>query len=144
MARTLCVVDESEAAPAAVAAAIDFCREDDSELILLGIVTPMLGVTQPAYGERVRRFLLVEFAVVQASRAAREAGVKPSILFRACDPARESLREADAIGATEIFLARARGLLNARLTGRPRLDVLRVTRPPAVSCEAERELAEAA
>ena len=144
MALTLCVVDESEASPAAVAAAIDFCREHDAELMLLGIVRPILGVTQPAYGERVRRFLAVEFAVVQAARAAREAGFEPSILIRAGDPARESLREADAIGATEIFLGRARGLLSARLTRRPRLDVLRMTRPPAARREAEGELAEAA
>jgi nucleotide-binding universal stress UspA family protein len=144
MAPTVCAVDESEAATAAVAAAIDFCREQDAELILLGIVRPMLGVTQPAYGERVRRFRAVEFAVVQAARAAREAGLEPSILMRAGDPARESLREANAIGATEVFLARTRGLLSTTLTGRPRLHVLRVTLRPAARREGERVLAEAA
>lgn len=144
MSQALCAVDESKAATAAVAAAIDFCRKHDAELALVGIVRPMLGVTQPAYGERVRRFREVEFALVEAARAAREAGLEPGIAMRAGHPARELRREADAVGAEELFLGRTRGLLGAMLRRRPRLHVLRVTWVPDTRREATRELAEAA
>ena len=56
MPEVVCAVDESKAATAAVTAAIDFCRKHDANLRLLGIVKPVFGVTQPAYGEQVRRF----------------------------------------------------------------------------------------
>jgi nucleotide-binding universal stress UspA family protein len=144
MALALCAVDESKATSAAVAAAIDFCREHDVELTFVGIVRPMLGVTQPAYGERVRRFREVEFALVQAARAARDAGLEPGIAIRAGDPARELMREADTVGADELFLGRTRGLLGAMLERRPRLHVLHVTWAPDRTREAARELAEAA
>jgi nucleotide-binding universal stress UspA family protein len=144
MALALCAVDNSEATNAAVAAAIEFCREHDAELTLVGIVKPMLGDTQPAYGERVRRFREVEFALVQAARGARDAGLEPGIVIRAGNPARELMREADAVGADELFLGRTRGLLGAMLRRRRRLHVLRVTWAPDRTREAARELAEAA
>ena len=144
MALALCAVDESKATSAAVAAAIDFCREHDTELTLVGIVRPMLGVTQPAYGERVRRFRAVEFALVQAVRAAREAGLEPGIAIRSGNPARELMCGADAVGGEELFLGRSRGLLGAMLTRRPRVHVLRVKWVPDRRREAEPELAEAA
>ena len=144
MAQVVCAVDESKAATAAVTAAIDFCRNHDADLRLLGIVKPVFGVTQPAYGEQVRRFRQVEFALVQAARAAREAGFKPAIAIRGGDPARELVREADAVGAGELFLGRTRGLIAATVTRRPRLDVLRVSRAPAGRREAARKLEEAA
>jgi hypothetical protein len=139
MTPTLCAVDESEAATAAVAAAIDFCRKHHAALTLVGIVKPMLGVTQPAYGERVRRFREVELAVAQAARAAREAGLEPAIVIRAGDPTREFLREADAVGAEELFIGRTRRLLSATLRRRPRVHVLRVRWAPAARRDAELE-----
>jgi hypothetical protein len=144
MAQALCAVDESKAVTAAVVAAIDFCRKHDAALTLVGIVRPMLGVTQPAYGERVRRFREVEFALVQAARAAREAGLDPAIALRAGDPARELVLEAEAVGAEELFLGRSRGVLGAMLKRRPRIHVLRVTWAPEGRREAAPELAEAA
>ena len=143
MAVALCAVDHSEATNAAVATAIDFCREHDAELTLVGIVKPMLSDPQPAYGERVRRFRDVEFAVVQAAQAAREAGLEPGTAIRAGDPARELVREADAAGADELFLGRTRGVLGA-LRRRPRVQVLRVTWASDGRREAARELAQAA
>jgi hypothetical protein len=144
MVQALCAVDESKGATAALATAIDFCREHEAALTLVGVVKPLLGVTQPASGELVRRFREVEFAVVQAARAARGAGLEPGIVVRAGDPARELLREADAVGAEELFLARTRGLLSATLRRRPRVHVLRVTRVPAARPDADRELDRAA
>ncbi len=144
MSQVLCAVDESRAAPAAVAAAIDFCRKHGADLTLVGIVKPVFGVTQPAYGEQVRRFRAVEFALVQAARAARETGLKPAIVIRGGEPARELVREADAVGAGELFVGRARGLFAATLRRRPRLDVLRVTRAPGGRREDAPELEEAA
>lgn len=144
MALALCAVDDSKATSAAVAAAIDFCREHDAELTLVGLVRPMLGVTQPAYGERARRFREVEFALVQAVRAAREAGLEPGIAIRSGNPVRELMREADAVGAEELFHGRSRGLLGAMLTRRPRAEVLRVKWAPDARREAGPELAEAA
>ena len=144
MPEVVCAVDESKAATAAVTAAIDFCRKHDANLRLLGIVKPVFGVTQPAYGEQVRRFREVEFALVQAARAAREAGLNPAVAIRGGDPARELVREADAVGAAELFLGRTRGLIAATVRRRPRLDVLRVTRAPGSRREAARKLEEAA
>jgi hypothetical protein len=140
MARVLCAVDESRASAEAVKAAVGFCRERDTDLTLVGVVKPVFGVTQPAHGEQVRRFRQVEFALVQAAQAAREAGVEPSIAIRAGEPARELLREADAVDADELFLGRTRGLISAKLRRRRRLRVLRVTRTPAGVGVAERQL----
>jgi Universal stress protein family len=144
MALALCAVDESKATTSAVAAAIDFCREHDVELTFVGIVKPMFGVTQPAYGELVRRFGAVEFALVQAARAAREAGLEPRLAIRAGEPARELMREAEAVGAKELFLGRTRGLLGTMLTRRPRVRVLRVTWAPDGRREGPEELRHAA
>ncbi|MDQ3865348.1 MAG: universal stress protein [Actinomycetota bacterium] len=144
MAKVLCAVDESKAATAAVAAAIEFSRKHDLDLRLVGIVRPVFGVTQPAYGEQVRRFREVEFALVQAARAAREAGLKPGIGIRAGYPEQELVREAEATGAGDIFLGRTRGLVAATLRRRPRLDVLRVTQASGGRRETRRYLEEAA
>ena len=137
MTQVLCTVDDRSSSAEAVRAAIDFCRHNDAEIItLVGVVRPMLAVTQPAFGEHVRRFNHVQYGLVRAARAARDAGLAPRIVFRAGDPAEEGLREAEAVGAEELFVADQRSPLVAAVTRRPRVSVAHLTLPARLHAKA--------
>ena len=129
MTRVLCGVDDRPGSVEAARAAIDYCRENGAELTLVGVVRPMLAVTQPAGGELIRRFQGVEQELLEACRAARKGGVEATIVIRDGDPAQVFKREAESAGATEIFLARTRSRISARFTGEPRIQVTRIAVP---------------
>ena len=116
MATVLCAIDGGAASEEALRGAVSDCRARGAKLHLLGVVaTPRLEAPSPAYGERVRRFQDVEYALVHGARAARAAGLSPTISIRAGDLAAEALAEARRVGATEALLAREHGLLRRRL-----------------------------
>jgi nucleotide-binding universal stress UspA family protein len=129
MTRVLCGVDDRPGSVEAAHAAIDYCRENGAELTLVGVVRPMLTVTQPAGGELIRRFQGVEQELLEACRAARKDGIEASIVIRDGDPAQVLKREAESAGASEIFLAHTRSRLSARFTGEPRVQVTRIAVP---------------
>jgi len=111
MARVLCTVDHTRHSAEAVRAAIERCRRRGSELDLVGVVAPFADAPSPAYGERVRRFGLVQANLVRAARAARRAGLNPAIALRAGDPRAEALAAARVLGASEIVFADPGSLL---------------------------------
>ncbi len=146
MARVLCAVDGAPAAREAVRAAIAFCREHDADLKLVGVVKESLFdfPPQPSYGERVRRYNQVQYELVHAAEAAREAGLSFEMTIRSGNLAKELAREADATLAEEAFLARRSGRIRAALTGHPRVTVVQVTLAGVARAKAERELEKAA
>jgi hypothetical protein len=127
MTRVLCAIDES-GSPAAVHAAVDYCREHQAELRLVGVVSAKLSdSTRGTAGERVRRSLMVRFELDRAAKAARAAGVITTTTLRAGNAVRELLREVVAIGSAEVFYVRTRGAIRAALSGRPRQEVVHVS-----------------
>ena len=123
MARIICTVDHTPHFAEALRVAVERCRDGSDELRLVGVVEPFSAAAAPAYGERVRRFGLVETNLVHASRAARAAGVAPTIERRYGHLLSEAVAAADEYGADEIVLAEPRGLFR---TG---ADVVTVSRP---------------
>jgi hypothetical protein len=105
MARVLCTVDHTRHAAGAVRAAIERCRRRGAQLDLVGVVEPFADAPSPAYGERVRRFGLVQANLVQAARSARAAGLNPTIALRTGDARAEALAAARVLGAGEIVFA---------------------------------------
>jgi nucleotide-binding universal stress UspA family protein len=118
VARALCTVDGRPASTEAVRAAIDFCRTEGADLSLVGVVRPLAAAVQPARGELTRRFNEVQYGLVFAARAAREAGLEPEIVIRSGDPQEELLREADRVGAEDLFAAAKPAWLTALLKRR--------------------------
>lgn len=123
MARTICTVDHTPHSAEAVRIAVERCRQRGDELTLVGVIQPFGAAAAPAYGERVRRFGLVEINLVHASRAAKAAAVTPTIERRYGQLLSEAVAAADQHGANEIVIAEPRGLFR---TG---ADVVTVTRP---------------
>ena len=111
MARVLCTVDHTRHAAEAVSAAIERCRRRGAQLDLVGVVEPFADAPSPAYGERVRRFGLVQANLVRAARAARAAGLNPAIALRTGEPRAEALATARVLGAGEVVFAEPRSLL---------------------------------
>ena len=112
MALTICTLDHTSHSAEAVSAAIKRC-----------VVQPFTQAAGPAFGERVRRFGLVETNLVHASRTARAAGLTPTLERRFGRLLSESVAAADETGATEIILAEPRGLFQSGA------DIVTVSRP---------------
>jgi nucleotide-binding universal stress UspA family protein len=108
MARVLCTVDHTGNAEQAVRGAIARCRRRGWALDLVGVVQPIADAPSPAFGERVRRFGLVQANLVRAARAARAAGLSPAIALRTGDLRAEALAAARVLGASEIVFAEPR------------------------------------
>jgi nucleotide-binding universal stress UspA family protein len=133
MTQVLCAVDDRPASADAVRAAIDLCRERGADLTLVGLVRPLTAVVQPAHGELVRRLAHVQEHVLEAIRAAREAGITPTAVYRAGDSREELLLEAASRGASDVLFATARGRLAAALRQGSATTVNHVTVDGAVT-----------
>jgi nucleotide-binding universal stress UspA family protein len=125
MARTICTVDHTPHFADAVRVAVERCAKRGDEIRFVGVVQPFTDAAGPAYGERVRRFGLVEANLVHACRAARAARLDPTLERRFGPILSEAVAAADETGADEIVLAEPKGLLQSRA------DVVTVTRPQA-------------
>ncbi|HEY7560831.1 MAG TPA: universal stress protein [Gaiellaceae bacterium] len=123
MASTFCTVDHTPQSGEAVRVAVERAARHGDEIRFVGVVKPFTDAAGPAYGERVRRFGLVEINLVHACRAARAAGLDPTLERRFGEPLSESVAAADEIGAGEIVLAEPKGLFQTRA------NVVTVTRP---------------
>jgi len=123
MALRICTVDHTTNSAEAVAVAIERSARSNDELRFVGVIQPFAEAPGPAYGERVRRFGLVETNLVHACRAARAAGLEPSLERRYGHLLSEAVAAADETGADEIVLAEPRGLFQRGA------DVVTVTRP---------------
>lgn len=123
MARTICTVDHTSHSAEAVSVAVERCARSGDELRFVGVVQPLTEAPGPAYGERVRRFGLVEANLVHACRAARAAGLSPTLERRYGHLLSEAVAAADETGADEIILAEPKGLFQSRA------DIVTVTRP---------------
>jgi nucleotide-binding universal stress UspA family protein len=113
MAHTICTVDHTSHSTEAVAVAIERCRKRGGEVRFVGIVQPFTEAAGPAFGERVRRFGLVEANLIQACRAARAAGLTPTLERRFGHPLSESVAAADETGADEIIVAEPKGFFQS-------------------------------
>jgi hypothetical protein len=122
MFRTICTVDHTTHSAEAVSAALERSKPGD-ELHFVGVVQPFSEASGPAYGERVRRFGLVEANLVHACRAARAAGLEPTLERRYGHLLSEAVAAADELGADQIVLAEPKGLFQSGA------DVVTVTRP---------------
>jgi nucleotide-binding universal stress UspA family protein len=127
MHSVLCGIDDS-GSHEAVRAAVTYCRENRTNLRLIGVVKDKLSDTTTVIaGERVRRSKTVRLELDRAAEAARAAGVTVSTTLRAGNPVPELLREAAATGSGEVFYASSRGLIRAALTRRPRREVVHLS-----------------
>ena len=115
-----------------VQAAVLACLDRGADLRLVGVVEDKLGdSTRASGGERVRRYKHVRQELDQAAERAPAAGVVATTTMRAGDLAREALREAEAVDASDVFFARTRGRVRAALARKPRIEMERVTRIPS-------------
>jgi hypothetical protein len=120
MRSVVCGIDES-GSHEAVTAALKYCRENRTNLRLVGIVKDKLSdSTRGMAGERVRRSKTVSLELNRAAETARAAGVPVSMVLSAGNPLVEFLREAAATGSGEVFYVSSRGLIRAALTRNPR------------------------
>lgn len=139
MTRVVCGIGESPATLDAVPAAVDFCRETGAELELVGLVKDTLSdSTRSGAGNKVARYKQVKFELDRAAEVVREAGFSPEIVVRAGDAPSGLIREAQAVGADDIFYVSTRGRIRSALTGKPRAELVHV------ALAAETSLAEAA
>lgn len=105
-------------------AAIAYCRRQDAELGLVGVVrSGLVERWRHASPEKLARYERVARSLERAAEVARHAGLDPTVTIRAGDPRRELVAEGRATGASGLFLARMRGWLPASIEGHPRLDV---------------------
>ena len=123
MALRICTVDHTTNSAEAVSVAIERSAKSGDELLFVGVVQPFADAPGPAYGERVRRFGLVEINLVHACRAARAAGLEPTLERRYGHLLSQAVAAADETGADEIVLAEPRGLFSRGA------DVVTVSRP---------------
>ena len=123
MALRICTVDHTTNSAEAVSVAIERSAKRGDELLFVGVVQPFAEAPGPAYGERVRRFGLVEINLVHACRAARAAGLEPTLERRYGHLLSQAVAAADETGADEIVLAEPRGLFQRGA------DVVTVNRP---------------
>jgi hypothetical protein len=128
MRTVLCGIDES-GSPEAVSAAIDYCRQNQADLRLIGFVKERLSDTTTVIaGERVRRSKTVRLELNRAAEAARAAGVTASTSLRAGNGIGEQLlREAGANGSVEVFYVPTGGPIRAALSRQPRRAVVHVS-----------------
>ena len=127
MSSVVCAVDES-GSDEAVRAAIDVCIEHEADLRVVGIIEDRLtDSTRATGGERVRRNKMVKLALHRAAEAARRAGVLATTTIRAGNATEEVLREAEAVGSSELFFVRTRGRVGAALTRKPRRELAHVS-----------------
>lgn len=110
MTRVLCVLDDTPLSFDVLDTALERSR-GRGELALVGVVPPGSDAPSPAYGERVRRFGLVQANLVRAARKARLGGLVPTIALREGDVRREALAAAHEVGADEVVLAEPGRLL---------------------------------
>lgn len=142
MTRVVCGIGDSPATLDAVPAAVAFCRENGADLELVGLVKDTLSdSTRSGAGNKVARYKQVKFELDRAAEEVHEAGLSPEIVVRAGDAPSELIREAEAVGADEVFYVRTRGRIRAALTGKPRAELTHVS---LAASAAERSLAEAA
>lgn len=142
MTRVICGVGESPETLEAVPAAVAFCRENRADLELVGTVKDTLSdATKSGAGNKIARYKQVKLELDRAAEVVREAGLSPEIVVRAGDAPRELIREAEAVGAEEVFYMHTRGRIRAALTGKPRAELSHVS---LTAKAAERSLAEAA
>ena len=123
MSQTICTVDHTPHSVEVIRVAVERSRKRGDELRFVGVVQPFADGAGPAYGERVRRFGLVEANLVNACRTARAAGLAPTLERRFGQLLSEAIAAADETGAEEIVLAKPKGLFQ---TG---ADVVTVARP---------------
>jgi hypothetical protein len=126
MHTVLCGIDES-GSPEAFRAAVDYCREHQADLRLVGLVRHKLSDSRGTAGERVRRSKTVSFELNRAAEAARAAGVRVSMIRRTGNPMLELLREAATTGSGEVFYVTSRGLIRAALTRQPRRELVHLS-----------------
>jgi hypothetical protein len=127
MHTVLCGIDES-GSPEAVRAAVDYCRERQADLRLVGLIRHKLSdSTRGTAGERVRSSKTVSLELNRAAEAARAAGVPVSMILRAGNPMLALLREAAATDSGDVFYVRSRGLIRAALTRQPRRELMHLS-----------------
>lgn len=127
MARVICGVGESPATLDAVPAAVTFCCESGADLELVGLVKDTLSdATRSGAGNKVARYKQVRFELDRAADVVREAGLSPEIAVRAGDAPSVLIREAEAVGADEVYV-HTRNRIRATLTGKPRAELKHVS-----------------
>ena len=114
MALRICTVDHTANSAEAVSVAIERSAKSGDELLFVGVVQPFAEAPGPAYGERVRRFGLVEINLVHACRAARAAGLDPTLERRYGHLLSQAVAAADETGRGRDRPGRAQGALPAR------------------------------
>jgi Universal stress protein family len=87
-------------------AALEEASATGARLIALGSVTPRFYAPQPACGERVRQHTLVSHNVDRVLAQARERGVAATSVVVLGRPLEAGLQEAEARGATALFVPR--------------------------------------
>jgi nucleotide-binding universal stress UspA family protein len=127
----ICAVDEAGSEDA-VDAAIEFCREHDVGLRLVGIVRDNLAEsTRSPNGERIARYTNVKLALDRAAERACQAGVAVTTNIRAGDPLHELVQEADAAGSGELFFVRSRSRIGAALRRAPKRELAHLSMAPS-------------
>ena len=98
-------------------AALEEASSTGAGLIALGSVTPRFHAPQPVFGERVRQHRLVSHNVARVLAQARERGVVATSAVVLGRPLQAGLQEAEARGATALFVPRRPALFrrNARI-----------------------------
>jgi nucleotide-binding universal stress UspA family protein len=103
MTHVLSAIEPSRASSDAVAAAIELAQEHGAELHFVGVVRSSPG-PQPGTSRVLRRRAEVEHEARAAVAAAHLAGLEPSLVIRAGDPATALQREAELMTG-EIVMA---------------------------------------
>ena len=133
MTRVVCGVGESPATLDAVPAAVAFCRKNGADLELVGLVKDTMADSRSGIGNKVARYKQVKFELDRAAEVVREAGLSPEIVVRPGEAPIELIREAEAVGANEIFYVSTRGRIRSALTGKPRAELVHVSLPTETS-----------
>lgn len=108
----------------ALHAAIAYCKNQDAELGLVGVVKPgLVARWRCSRPEQLRRYEGVTRSLERAADVARHAGLYPTVAIRTGDPRQELVAEGRATGASGLFLVRTRSRLAATLERRPRIAV---------------------
>ena len=111
-------------------AAVDYCRERQADLRLVGLVRHKLSdSTRGTAGERVRRSKAVRFELNRAAEGARAAGVPVSMILRAGNPMLALLREAAATDSGDVFYVGSPGADPSGVTRQPRRELCICRRP---------------
>ena len=106
MMTVIAVVTDRLDTLAVAEAALEEASATGARLIALGSVTPRFHAPQPACGERVRQHTLVSHNVDRVLAQARERGVAATSVVVLGRPLEAGLQEAEARGATALFVPR--------------------------------------